>query len=616
MSRGGSTQRESERTLLDVFRAHVEVAPDGVALRHFAEDGALATVTWRQWSERSRALAAGLLAAGLQPGGRVALLSRARVECALIEIAVLMAGGILVPIYPNELPASCARFIEDSGARFAIAEDPWQLKKLLDSAVADGADLQLVLIDPEMRLQSGDVASTAELGVSAAHVTTLARLAARGAQARSARADDELAARSESVLSDGCAAICYTPGTEGSPKGVMLTHHNLVATCDALARALPMRPDDVSLAYLPVAQAFSHTAFWLAVRAGAAIAYARGEGAVLEDLATLAPTVLFGVPRLFERIEEGLEAELIGTGGLQSVVAAWGFGRRGERGDGAGLLARARGALSKRLIQRRLAQKLGGRLRFAVSGGAPLGVDTARFFEEHGVPLLEGYGMVETAAATHVNRLDDRVVGTVGLPLPGVEARVLDDGELVVRGANVTPGYWGNPLESRKVFDDGGWFRTGDLGRIDASGRLTITDRKRDIIVTANGKAIAPGPIAEKLRADPLVGQAFIYGDRRTYLTALIELDRATLARFAEEHGVAGEYEALTRHPRVYGHVEALVERVNAGLPPHENIKKFAILSGELTTESGDLTPVLGLRRRAIAERHKALLDSFYSESF
>jgi long-chain acyl-CoA synthetase len=224
--------------------------------------------------------------------------------------------------------------------------------------------------------------------------------------------------------------------------------------------------------------------------------------------------------------------------------------------------------------------------------------------------------MVETCAATHVNRPDDLAIGAVGRPLAGMEHRLLDDGELLVRGPNVAPGYWHAPEETRRLFDADGWFHTGDLGRIDEAGRLHLSDRKRDIIVTANGKAIAPRPIAERLRADPLIGQVLIHGDRRTFLSALISLDQTELERFAASAHIEGDYETLSRHPAVYAYVDGVVDRVNATLPPHEAIRKFAILASELTPEAGDLTPTFRLKRARAADKHRALLDSFYSEQF
>ena len=603
------------RTLLDVFFERVRVAPAAEATRHIGADGAPCATSWAAWEARSRALAAGLLDLGLAPGARVVVLSRTRVEWAWLDVAILMAGGISVPIFPNELPASCNRVLRDSGARVAIAENPWQLKKLLEVDPAVASELSLILVDAEMTLASGAVMTLAEFGVSPHRVQTLDELEARGA-ARLKLADRDLTARIAATEADGCATICYTPGTEGQEKGVMLTHENIAFTCDAIDQLLDLGPQDTQLLYLPLAQAFARLALWVGVRAGTPIAFARSYRTVFEDARTFQPTYLAGVPRLFEKTEEEVEAELQQAGGWTSLVAGWVVGKTRENSATDGFFARAKRDLGTRLVARRLRERFGGKLRFAFSGGAPLGVETARFFHTHGIPLLEGYGMVETSAATHLNCLTDCGVGTVGRPLPGVEFRLLEDGELCVRGKNVTPGYWGNRDETNKVFDADGWFHTGDLAEVDDDGRLVITDRKRDIIVTANGKAIGPRPIAEKLRADALIGQVLIHGDRRTFITALVSLRREPLLRFAEEHALEGDYEALTRHPRVFAAVDAAVDRVNATLAPHEIIRKFAILQGELTTEAGELTPTLRVRRRVAAERYKALLDSFYSEPF
>ncbi|TNF34963.1 MAG: long-chain fatty acid--CoA ligase [Deltaproteobacteria bacterium] len=612
-----SDRHTTPRTLLDIFFERVRVAPDAEAMRWVDADGVVHALTWGAWDQRARALAAGLLELGLAPGARVVVLSRTRVEWALIDVAVLMAGGISVPIFPNELPTSCGRVLRDSGARVAIAENPWQLNKLreADPELIDG--LALILIDEEMTLASGAVMTAAEFGVSPHRVQTLAGLEARGAARRAQRGERELAARIAATEPDGCATICYTPGTEGAEKGVMLTHENFAFTCHAVDQLLDLSPEDTQLLYLPLAQAFARLVLWVAVRAGAVTAFARSYRTVFEDAGLFQPTYLAGVPRLFEKTHEEVEAELLAAGGWTSLVAGWVVGVHSRETPATeGFVARAKRELGGRVVRRRLRERFGGKLRFAFSGGAPLGVETARFFHGHGLPLLEGYGMVETCAATHLNRLGDCGVGTVGRPLPGVEFKLLEDGELCVRGRNVTPGYWNKREETDKVFDADGWFHTGDLGEVDDDGRLVITDRKRDIIVTANGKAIAPRPIAEKLRVDPLVGQVLIHGDRRTFLTALISLRREPLLRFAEEHGLEGDYETLTRHPRVFAAVDLVIDRVNATLAPHEVIRKFAILQSEPTTEAGDLTPTMRLKRRVAAEKYKALLDSFYSEPF
>lgn len=654
------------RTLLDLFLERARSSPDRQATRHVGPDGASRSTTWGEWEARSRAIAAGLLEIGLAPGARVALLARTRVEWAWLDVAILMAGGISVPIFPNELPATCARVLRDSGARIAIAENPWQLKKLLEAAgaeglqigtrdddvgpspirasVARGADedadapdapdddapdedddaralsdderrLTLVLIDRELQLSSGAVMTPAEFGVPSQHVLTLADLAARGA-VRLARDVRALDARIAAIEPDACVTLCYTPGTEGQQKGVMLTHENLVFTCDAMQRTLGLGPDDVQLLYLPLAQAFGRLSLWMAVRAGASTAFARSFRAVFEDARAQRPTYIAGVPRLFEKAREEITADL-DAGRISAILAGWVLGtERGPDLPPEGFFDRTRRDLGERLVKRHLARHFGGQMRLAVSGGAPLGATTARFFHRFGLPLHEGYGLVETTAASHVTRPGSIVAGTVGEPLDGVDFRLLEDGELLLRGPNVTPGYWGNVAETQKSFDREGWFHTGDLARLDEAGQLVITDRKRDIIVTANGKAIAPRPIADKLCADALIGQVLIQGDRRPYLTALVSLRREPLLRFAAEHGIEGDYEALTRHARVFARIDAVVDRTNATLAPHENIRKFAILQTELSAEAGDLTPTLRLKRRVAAQKYRALIDSFYSEPF
>ncbi|MFT7578532.1 MAG: long-chain acyl-CoA synthetase [Myxococcota bacterium] len=608
----------SNETLLDLFMTQVRTRPHAVATRHVGPDGVPVDTTFAEWSARSRRLAAGLVDRGLKPGARVALLSRTRVEWAWLDLAIVMAGGISVPIYPTELPSHCGALLRDSGARMAIAEDPWQLKKLLDIGAAETDGLELVVIEETMTLRNGERLTSAEFGVAARSVTSLTRLDAIGA-ARLERDPGSLDERLAGLLCDGCVTICYTPGTSGRKKGVMLTHENFLVTCRGVAARLRSEAgvgnDDSQLLYLPLAQSFARLALWVGVTLGIPTAFARSYRTVFEDCQTLTPTFLSGVPRLFEKTREELVAELAAGGGLINTVSGWSI-NQGPTDEPPSLLARFKRDTGGRLVRRRLSQRFGGKLRFALCGGAPLGSDTARFFIDHAIALHESYGMVETCAVTHVNDATQGSVGTVGRPLVGVEVALLEDGELLVRGPGITPGYWSSPDETREVIDTDGWFHTGDLATYDDAGRLIVTGRKRDIIVTANGKVIAPQALVERLAADPLIAQVLVHGDRRPFVTALFALKPEPLRRFAEDLGLEGDHASLTRHPAIFSHIEELVDGVNALVAPHSSIRKFAVLPGVLTVEAGDLTPTMRLRRHHAETKHRALLDAFYAEQF
>ncbi len=612
-----------EATLLELFRRRVAETPSGEASRH-TYGRKVVTTTWSDWDRRSRTLAAGLLRLGVELGDRVALLSRTRVEWTWLDMAILMAGGVTVPLFPSETGATCAFVLADCEARFAIVENPAQVRKLLALREQLPRLERVVVLDQECELPQQPQAPDAVLRLadvadeaSAGWLVPIEELWDGGERDLGALTG-ELATRAALVGPDTLATLAYTPGTEREPKGVMLTHGNYFAASDALAQALSVGPEDRQLLYLPLAHVFARITVVVAMQVGLSTAYARSYGTLLDDARLHQPTFLCTIPRLLEKVQGEMEADERMGGGLQRLVSTWARGvgaTASQNGDGGGLLRDLQLKVADKLVFSRLRERFGGALRFVISGAAPLPHETGRFFAAHGLPALEGYGMTETCAATSIARLERHRVGTVGPPLPGVEVRLTEDGELLVRGPNVSPGYWERPDETAAAIDADGWFHTGDLCRLE-DDEIVVMDRKSDIILLATGRAIAPQPIAEALRAHDLVSQVLIHGEGRSFLSALITLDKDALLRFADEASLDPDYEGLTRHPAVFAAVERLVERVNAQLAPHENIRKFAILSTEPSTETGDLTPTQRLRRRVATERHRALLDSFYSEQY
>jgi long-chain acyl-CoA synthetase len=609
----------ADRTLLGLFLERARRDTEREATRHLHQDLIVST-TWGDWARRSRTLATALIRLGMKRGDRVAILSGTRVEWAWMDIAIMMAGGISVPIFPTEVSRTCAQLLTDCAPRFAVVEDPSQAAKLFAIRDALPELERLVLLEREVSQADGTVLGlTALCGEDAAQwVFGFDELRELGEGSL-----DELRAELDTRIgdhqSDDCVTLHYTPGTEGVTKGVMLTQRNFAATARAIAHVLPLGTDDVQILYLPLAQPFARICLAVGMEACFVTAFARSYRAVIEDCATLQPTFVCGVPRLFERIRTRLEVEQRQAPALQRFAVRMGrltAAARREEGDSNGVFADLQDLFVERVVVAPVKQVFGGRLRFAISGGAPLTAATGQFFRDHGLEILEGYGMTETTAATHLNHMMDNRLGSVGRPLPGMEVMIAADGEVLLRGAHVTPGYWGNPEATAERLMDDGWLKTGDLGREDSDGYLTITGRKRDVIITANGKAIAPQPIIKALRDEALIDQVLIHGDRRHFLTALFSLDRGALQAFADEHGFDESYEALARHPSVYAVVEAAVERVNKLVAGHEQIRKFAILGSELTPEDGEITQTRVLRRQVVAERHKVLLDSFYLDSY
>jgi len=606
-------------TLLDMFLQRVRETPEMEATRHYKGRNVVIT-TWKEWHRRSRTLAVGLVGLGLQVGDRVAILCRTRVEWAWMDMAVLMAGGISVPVFPNATAADCAELLEDSGACLVIAEDPMQVAKLVQICEQAPTVSRVIYLDAEHTSPGGDVVGIDDVvDASRAHwVVGLAQLYDLGEE-RLASSADLLEARRTELQRDTCAVISYTPGTEGRPKGALQTHGNFVATSSALCEALEIGSDDLQLLYLPLAQVFARISLVVAIEAGCCTFFARSSRTVLDDARVCKPAFLCGVPRLFEKTKQQFERELADGGVLSNKVNEWLrdiVADTSEQEAEEGILHGIKRSIAEKWVWKGMRERMGGQLRFLISGGAPLSVGVAHFFRAHGIRVLEGYGMTETCAATHINRYDAWKIGSVGQALNGVEVAFEDDGELLVRGPNITSGYWNRPRETAAALDSEGWLHTGDLASMDADGFLTITGRKRDVIVSAYGKAIAPSRIASALCSGGLVKQALIHGDKRPFLSALLALDANELNRLCEQHHIDGSDEERIRHPRIYGAVEEIVTRVNNGLPSHENIRKFAILSGETSTESGDLTVMQTVRRDALSEKYAALLDSFYSEDY
>lgn len=654
-ARPAAGEARSGPTLHDLFVARARAHPDAEALRTVAsvrvagattpgstpaatKSNKPVSITWRTLEARARAIANGLQTLGadgvLPPSARVAILCDTRLEWVLVDVACVMAGLVSVPLFPNIEPETLRRVLEASDSQVVIAENPWQAKKLLHIRGKLAREPRLVLIDEVMTLASGASAGLAELGPMGTPPVTLAALEQLGAPT---------ADSGEGHGADECWTICYTPGTEGQPKGVMWTHHNVRALTSELMPVLPWpekpsKEPEVQLLAMPLAQAFTRAMLWAAlvgpprprvIEPGTTpaappepplvTALARSEATMFDDAKVLRPTIMVGVPSIYERARADVMRTLKTGGAIPALVSRW----AGELRDSEPSLGeRIRFGIVERVVKSALAKRFGGRCRLYLSGGAPLGEGVQGFYLRHGVPLREAYGLVETLALTHLDvpfASTDLAptIGCAGRALPGIEQRIGPDDELFLRGPQVSPGYWRDPGETTRAFDADGWFATGDLGRIDEQGRLFITGRKREIIVLSNGRTLAPRPIEAALREEPLVAQALVHGERRDFATALIALDPDELARLAEaEHLTHLDAEALSRHPVVHARISALVQRVNQQLPPHAVLKKHAVLATGLSAEAGTLTPTQTLRRSRIAERYRSLIDSFYAESF
>jgi long-chain acyl-CoA synthetase len=565
------------------------------------------TLVWREVGDAVRELALGLLALGRRRGEAVAILSPSRAEWVHADFAILSAGCITVPIYPSYTPEQIASIVNDADARTLIVEDAAQLAKALEVRDRMPGLADIVVIQDD------------EPHAPPVHTWTGLR---RLGRERAAALAPALADRMASVRGADVATIVYTSGTTGEPKGVVQTHANHTASLDAVARIPGVEPGDVHLLFLPLAHAFARLEAFVGVHRGLVTAFAESLDHVADNLREVRPHFIFAVPRVFEKVHAKITSDVAASSAMRRRVFGWamGVGTRASRSVQAGRpIPRSlalRRALAHRLVFSKLHAALGGRLRFAVSGGAPLPLEIAEFFHAAGILIVEGYGLTETCPALTFNRIDRFKFGSVGQALAGVELRLAADGEILARGPNLaTRGYWKRPAATAEVFDAEGWFHTGDIGRLDEEGFLYITDRKKDLIVTSGGINIAPQLVENLLRADPLVSQAMVYGDRRPYPVALVTLNPHEVARLARAAGLLVEDLArLGRHPRVVERVEHIVETTNARLPSYARIKRFAVLAEELTEEGGELTPTQKVKRRIVADKYREVLEGLYRD--
>ena len=563
------------------------------------------TLTWDDVGGIVRDVALGLVALRRQPGDTVALLSQSRAEWVQADFAILSTGSVTVPIYPTYTPEQIAYIVNDAEARTLIVENPDQLAKALQVRDQMPRLEQIVVIQ-------GLVEGTPP-------VLTWEELRRLG-RAQAERLEAVLRARSAALGAEDTATIVYTSGTTGPAKGVVQTHGNHLAMLRACAQVTPVQPGDVHLLFLPLAHSFSRLDSYNAVYRGLITAFAESMDRVADNLRQIRPHYICSVPRVFEKVYAGVLAKVQSGSPIKRKLFSWavGVGREVSRLEQAGKplprwLALKRW-LADRLVFSKLHQALGGRLRFAVSGGAALSKEVAEFFHAVGIPVLEGYGLTETCPVLTFNRLQSFKFGSVGRAIPGVELRFAADGEILARGANIaTRGYLRKPEATAEAFDVAGWFHTGDIGRLDEEGFLFITDRKKDLIVTSGGMNIAPQYIENLFGGDHLISHVMVYGDRRAYPVALIVVSADGLATFAREQGIPiTDYAGLTRHPVVIERVGRIVEQKNVQLASYAKIKKFALLPAEFSQESGELTPTLKLKRKVVAEKYEDILESLY----
>ncbi|MFW6088974.1 MAG: AMP-dependent synthetase/ligase [Gemmatimonadota bacterium] len=607
-AKGPPLEGRATGTLAEVFLEST-ARHQGVAATRRSADGGWETFERAELAGRVRALAAGLRTIGCEQGEKLAILSHTRLEWALSDWASLLGGYVTVTVYPT-LPADqVLHILGDSEARLVFAADAEQLAKLV------AVENRLTHLRSVVMFDSAPDSATGKL-----RVTTLDELEAAG---RGSEAEARVDAEAERIRPDDIATLIYTSGTTGTPKGVMLTHGNLYANIRQCATVLPIGPSDVMLSWLPLSHAFERTVgHLLAWSSGARIAYAESTDTVARDMAEARPTLMIGVPRMYEKFFEAVEAAVAKGGPVKRWMFA--FARRMGRayvarrsaGRSSGSLLAVGHWIADRLVFTKMRARTGGRVRYFISGAAPLSAEVNRFFYAARMIVLEGYGLTESSPVTNVNLPDDVRFGTVGPPLAGTEISIADDGEILIRGPQVMAGYYGDEEATREAVEPDGWLHSGDVGQLDADGYLTITDRKKNLIITSAGKNVAPKALEEQMGLSPYVENVVLIGDGRKFTIAV-----AVPSLVALEHAFPGRDVSLDDRPELALEPEVaellerdLFSRVEE-FPHHERPKLVVSIPEEFTVDNGMLTPTLKVKRRAVTERWAELIERRYEQA-
>lgn len=556
--------------------------------------------------ERVRAISHGLSSLGMVHGDRVAMISESRPEWVLTDLAVLAVGAASAPVYPTLAPEQVAYILRDCGAAIVVVSNAVQLDKVLSVASTVPALRAVVVIDPPATMPV----------IEGFTIVSLADVEARGRTGPDVEAFRAVAA---SVQPDDLATLIYTSGTTGEPKGVMLTHANLAANLRDICQIFPVADTDSALSFLPLSHSFERMVLWVYLANGVSTAFAESNDTIGRDLVRLKPTVMTGVPRVFEKLQSKILEKGGALTGLKKSLFQWAMGVARERGRyvperrpmPAGL--RIKSAIAERLVFAKVRDGLGGRFRFVVSGSAALNEDVARFFFGVGLPIIEGFGLTETSPVLTVTPNHAVRLGAVGVPIPHVELKIADDGEILAKGPNIMRGYYGRPADTADVLKDG-WFHTGDIGTIDADGYLRITDRKKELLVTSGGKKIAPQGIEAQFKQHPLISEAVVVGEGRHFPGVLLVPDFGALARHLETTLPEGQTQVDTwlASPAVQAVYATIVADVNQKLAQYERLKQFRLLGREFTLASGELTPTFKIKRRVINTMYASYISDMY----
>ena len=578
-----------------LLRDRIAATPDAEAYRVPSDDGWV-SLSWREVGDRVRGLALGLAKLGSGPGTRVSILCSTRLEWILCDLAVLATGAATTTIYPSNTAAESAFIIGDSGSTLVIAENDDQVAKLRSVQKELPGVTNVIVIDGT---PSDD-----------GWVIPLDAVSSD---------EGDYDAMVDAIAQDDLATLIYTSGTTGRPKGVELTHDNWLYTAEAVGEINLISPTDLHFLWLPLSHSFGKLLEVVMIGQGVPTAIDGRLDKIAENLGVLRPTFMAAAPRIFEKIHNTVVANMRNEGGLKLRIFEWArrtgirVVRARQRGVPVPITTRIEYALADKLVFAKLRERFGGRIRYFVSGAAPLSQDIAEFFDAAGLTILEGYGLTESSAGTFLNRPESVKFGTVGLPFPGTQVRIAEeDGEILIKGRGIMRGYHNLPEDTAEALEDG-WLHTGDIGELDDMGRLRITDRKKELIKTSGGKYVAPTYLEGKIKAAcPYVSHVFVHGDRRNYVTCLVTLDMEVVKPWAQAESLPLDPEELRTHPRMLAEVDKAIQQVNAGEASYATVKKFAILGSDFTVETGELTASLKIKRKAVEERYGDILDSFY----
>lgn len=579
----------------DLLTVRVRETPDCTLFALPTTDGGWSTVTAAEFHRQVQALAKGFMAAGVGPGDTIGFMCKTRYEWTLVDFAAWFAGAALVPIYETSAPNQVLYILEDSQARHMIVETAEHYARF-DEIAGD-----VPAIDNVWQMHLGDLE---KLSASGTHIS-----------------DGELETRRTTAKGNDLATLIYTSGSTGMPKGCMLTHSNFVELCrnSAVSMSQIVNPQSSTLLFITTAHVFARFISVLGVHGGVMIGHQADTKQLLSALGSFKPTFLLAVPRVFEKIYNSAEqkAEAGGKGAIfrRAADTAVEYSKALDAGT-VPFSLKVRFTVFERLVYRRLKAAMGGRVVYAVSGSAPLGLRLAHFFRSLDIRILEGYGLTETTAPATINLVDTFKIGTTGPALPGVGVKIADDGEIFVKGINVFAGYWKNPEATAEVMD-GEWFRTGDIGSMDDDGFLTITGRKKELIVTAGGKNVAPAALEDPIRANPIIGQVVVVGDEKPFVSALITLDSEMLPVWLNNNQLDAQLSLIeaAQHPKVIAEVQRAIDAANARVSRAESIRKFTLLATEFTESSGHLTPKMSIKRHVITTDFADVIASMYSDA-